>query len=209
MTYRPPYFRVDDPERLLPLVAAYPLATLVTTTNDTIALTHLPLLSFQVDGALYLQGHVARKNDQWQGPAAAAAAAIFRIADHYMSPTWYATKAQNPRTVPTWDYVAIEARGPVRWIEDRDWLAAFVRRLTDSQEARVGRDWSVDDAPNDYLESQYAAIVGLEMRVESMIGTFKLNQNHPPENIRSIIEGLEAQGTPQAQALLPFMRDLL
>ncbi|HVA27779.1 MAG TPA: FMN-binding negative transcriptional regulator [Candidatus Baltobacteraceae bacterium] len=208
MTYRPPYFRIDDPKRLLPLIAAFPLATLATSANDAIALTHLPLLALQEGDALRLQGHVARANGQWKTPASSAVA-IFRIADHYMSPTWYATKARDPHIVPTWDYVAIEARGSVRWIDDRHWLADFVRRLTDSQEARIGSNWSVDDAPAEYLESQYGAIVGVEMRVDSLIGTFKLNQNHPRENIESIIAGLEAQATPQALALLPFVRELL
>lgn len=208
LTYRPPYFRVDDPERLLPLIAAYPLATLATSANDAIALTHLPMLALHHGDRLRLQGHIARANGQWRTPATHGTA-IFRVADHYMSPTWYATKARDPRTVPTWDYVAIEARGAVRWIEDRDWLAAFVRRLTDAQEARIGAGWSVDDAPADYLETQYRAIVGVELDVESIIGTFKLHQNHPPENIASVIVGLEALDTPQAQALLPFVRELL
>ncbi len=192
----------------MPLIAAHPLATLATTSNDAIEVTHLPLLALQQDDGLRLRGHVARANDHWRTPASSAVA-IFRIADHYMSPMWYATKAREPRVVPTWDYVAIEARGPVRWIDDRDWLAAFVRRLTETQEARVGAGWSVDDAPPDYLEKQYAAIVGVEMRVESLIGRFKLNQNHPKENIPSIIAGLEALDTPEAQELLPFMRELL
>ncbi len=208
LTYRPPYFRIDDPKRLLPLIAAFPLATFATSTHDAIALTHLPLLALQEGAGLSLQGHVARANDQWKKPASSAVA-IFRIADHYMSPTWYASKARDPRIVPTWDYVAIEARGAVRWIEDRDWLVDLVRRLTDSQEARIGSDWSVDDAPAEYIETQYRAIVGVEMRVTSLIGTFKLNQNHPRENIESIVAALEAQATPQALALLPFVRELL
>ena len=203
MTYRPPYFRIDDREHLLALIADYPLATLATSSADTILLTHLPLLSLQQGDTLLLQGHVARANPHWKEPASSAVAA-FRIADHYISPTWYPTKAQDPRTVPTWDYVAIEARGSIRWIEDRDWLAAFVRRLAASQEARIGSDWSVDDAPADYLETQYAAIVGVEMRVEILTGTFKLNQNHPRENIEGIIAGLRHRATPQAEALLPF-----
>jgi transcriptional regulator len=199
---------VDDREQLLRVIASYPLAMLATTADDTISLTYLPLLAIQQGDKLLLQGHVARANDQWRTPSKSAVA-TFRAADHYMSPTWYATKAQDPRTVPTWDYVAVEARGHVRWIEDRAWLAAFVRRLTDSQEARIGSHWSVDDAPADYLETQYAAIVGVEMRVDAFFGTFKLHQNHPHENIESVIAGLERLATPQADALLPFIRDIL
>ena len=207
MTYRPRQFRIDDPKTLLPLIAAHPLATLATASAGTIALTHLPLLALQSEGRSSLQGHVARANDHWQ-TGATHGVATFHVADHYISPAWYATKRHEPRTVPTWDYVAIEARGPIAWIEDREWLAAFVRRLTESQESRIGSTWSIDDAPAEYLETQYAAIVGVEMRVESLIGTFKLNQHHPHENIEGIIAGLEALDTTAARAILPFFRSI-
>ncbi len=206
MTYRPPYFRVDDREALLRLIEAYPLAMLVTTHDSDISLTYLPLLARADGDVLLFEGHVARANDQWKY-APTAAVAAFRIAQHYISPTWYPSKVTNPRTVPTYDYVAIEARGPVRFIHDAPWLHAFTRRLTEVQEARVNGTWSVDDAPADYLESQVKAIVGVEMRVEMLTGTFKLNQNHPRENIENVIASLEALGTPDASVLASFMRE--
>lgn len=206
MTYRPPYFRMDDRAALLQLIAAHPLATFVTAHDGDISLTYLPMLARVEDDALLLEGHVARANDQWKHEPSAAVAA-FRIASHYISPTWYPSKRTNPRTVPTYDYVAIEARGPVRFIHEPTWLAAFTRRLTESQEPRVNGTWSVDDAPADYLEAQVKAIVGVEMRVETLIGTFKLNQNHPRENIESVVASLEALGTADASALASFMKD--
>jgi transcriptional regulator len=206
VTYRPPYFRVDEPAKLLPLIAAYPLATLVTLSSSEPSLTHLPMLAERDDGTLYLRGHIARANDQWRA-GDGKGIALFRIAQHHVTPSWYATKREHGRVVPTFDYVAVEARGPVRFIHDRDWLLSFVRRLTDTQEARVGSDWRVEDAPADYLEKQLAAIVGVEMRVDTIIGTFKLNQNHPEENIAGILAGLEAIGTPEARLLGRFVEE--
>jgi transcriptional regulator len=204
MTYRPPHTRHDDRAQLLALMAASPLATLITVEGGEPAITHLPLLAREeAPGALVLDGHIARANRQWRG-GDGRAVALFRIADHYISPTWYATKRTDPRVVPTYDYVAIEARGNLRFIHDLDWLRAFVRRLTDTHEARAGAHWSIDDAPADYLQSELEAIVGVELRVESLIGTFKLNRNHPQENIAGVLAGLEKLATPDAEKLAAF-----
>jgi transcriptional regulator len=205
MTYRPPHVREDDPAVLLPLIARAPLATLITIVDGTPVVTYAPMMAREdADGTRYLEGHIARANDQWKagdGPGVA----LFRVAEHYVSPNWYATKKTDPRVVPTYDYVAIEARGPVRFIDDRDWKFAFVSRLTDDQEARVASDWATSDAPESYMESQLKAIVGVELRVESLIGLFKLNRNHPEENIEGVIAGLHRLGTPSAVLLEEFM----
>jgi transcriptional regulator len=206
VTYRPPYFRADDPETLLALIARYPLATMITWNGAEPSLTHLPMLATRHEGALQLEGHIARANDQWRG-GDGPAIAIFRIADHYISPGWYATKRRDARVVPTFDYVAIEARGMTRFIHGESWLLAFLRRLTDSQEALVGGTWSVEDAPEDYLETQLRAIVGVEMKVDTIAGTFKLNQNHPQENIDGVLAGLAALETPEAERMRAFISE--
>jgi transcriptional regulator len=205
MTYRPPHVREDDPAILLPLIARAPLATLITVAKGEPLVTYVPMLAREDEwGARWLEGHIARANDQWKqgdGPAVA----LFRAAEHYISPSWYATKQRDPRVVPTYDYVAIEARGPVRFIHDHTWLRAFVSRLTDDQESRIGSDWETGDAPADYMENQLRAIVGVQLRVESLMGLFKLNRNHPEENIEGVIAGLNRLGTPSATLLEDFM----
>ena len=167
--------------------------------------TYVPLLAREEDGAVILEGHLARANNQWRG-GDGKAVALFRVADHYISPTWYATKRINGRVVPTFDYVCVEARGQVRFIEDTEWLRTFVARLTISQEASVGASWTIDEAPDDYMESQLKAIVGLEVRVDALTGLFKLSRNHPAENVASVIAGLEKLGDPDAQAIAAYMR---
>lgn len=205
MTYRPPHAREDDPAILLPLIARAPLATLITVAQGDPVVTYVPMLvRNDADGSRYLEGHIARANEQWK-PGEGPAVALFRIAEHYISPNWYATKQRDPRVVPTYDYVAIEARGPVRFIDDTQWLYDFVTRLTDDQEARVASDWETRDAPADYMESQLKAIVGVQLRIESLIGSMKLNRNHPQANIDGIAAGLEALQTPSAELLKGFI----
>ncbi len=204
MTYRPPNFRVEERERLLPLIADHPLATFVTTALGDMFTTQLPMLAHQHDGELFLEGHIAKANDQWKH-APEAAVALFPVVSHYISPSWYPSKVANPRTVPTFDYVTVEARGPVEYIHDAKWLLTFVRELTQVMERRVGGSWSIDDAPKDFLDGQAQAIVGVRMNVESLVGTFKLNQNHPAENIENVVAELRKLGTPAARLLAAFM----
>jgi transcriptional regulator len=94
----------------------------------------------------------------------------------------------------------------VHFIEDTQWLREFVARLTVSQEARVGAGWTIDEAPPDYMESQLKAIVGLQMRVDSLLGLFKLNRHHPAENVAGVIKGLEMLDNPDANAIAAYMR---
>ena len=205
MTYRPPHVRADERAPLLALIAAHPLATFITVAEGEPVVTYVPLLAREEDGAVILEGHIARANNQWRG-GDGRAVALFRVAEHYISPTWYATKRINGRVVPTFDYVTVEARGAVHFIEDTEWLRKFVARLTISQEARVGSGWTIDEAPEDYMESQLKAIVGLEVRVDALTGLFKLNRHHPAENVAGVIAGLEKLGDPDAQAIAAYMR---
>jgi transcriptional regulator len=204
MTYRPPSFRVEERNRLLPLIADYPLATLVTAALGDIFTTQLPMLAHEADDELFLEGHIAKANDQWKHTPEAAAA-LFHVVSHYISPSWYPSKHSNPNTVPTFDYVTVEARGTVEFITDPKWLLTFVRELTQIMESRVGGHWSIDDAPKDFLDGQAQAIVGVRMKVDSLVGTFKLNQNHPDENVENVVAELRKLATPNARLIAAFM----
>ncbi len=141
MTYRPPHVRADDRAPLLDLIAAHPLATFITVADGAPVVTYLPMLAREENGAVILEGHLARANNQWRG-GDGTAAALFRVAEHYVSPTWYATKHINGRVVPTFDYIAVEARGAVHFIDDAVWLREFVARLTHAEETKVGANWT-------------------------------------------------------------------
>lgn len=206
MTYRPAYFRIDDRTTLLELIARYPFASLICPSAQDVTVTHVPFFARESEGMLFLEGHIARANDQWK-IASEDALVTFVIANHYISPSWYPSKRVDPRTVPTWDYVAVHARGAVRFVHDRSWLRTLVARSSEQQERAVGGTWSIDDAPSEYIDRQLEAIVGVEVRVHELTGTFKLNQNHPPENVACVIDALVALGTPNATKLASFFTD--
>jgi len=145
--YVPTHFAAD-PETVRDLLLHQGASDLVTATSDGLVATLLPFVydpSVGAHGALL--GHVARNNDQWRLPALGQALVIVRGPDAYVSPSWYATKAEHGRVVPTWNYVTAHVYGDLVVYDDPAWVESLVRRLTDRHEVREPRPWSVDDAP--------------------------------------------------------------
>jgi transcriptional regulator len=141
-----------------------------------------------------LLGHVARKNDQWREPAIGEAMAIVRGPDAYITPSWYATKREHGRVVPTWNYVVIHAYGRLVVHEEPAWLEANVRRLVEKHESARAEPWAVDDAPEAYIAGQLRAIVGVELLIDRLEAKSKLSQNRSEVDIAGVIDGLEADG---------------
>lgn len=141
-----------------------------------------------------LLGHVARNNDQWRVPAVGEALAIVRGPDAYISPSWYETKREHGRVVPTWNYVTAHVYGSLVVHDDPDWVEALVRRLTAKHEASRPEPWSPDDAPEPFLRGQLKAIVGLELPISRIEAKFKLSQNRSEADIAGAIEGLTTSG---------------
>jgi transcriptional regulator len=130
--------------------------------------------------------------------------AIFQGPSAYVSPAWYAAKAEHGRVVPTWNYEAVHVRGRLRWFDDPAGLLDVVQRLTDRFEAGRAAPWSVADAPADYVERLMAGIVGVELTVTAIEGKRKLSQNRPAGDRARIVAGLAAEG-PAEQALAARM----
>jgi transcriptional regulator len=141
-----------------------------------------------------LLGHFARNNDHWRQPVLGEALVIVRGPDSYISPSWYASKVEHGRVVPTWNYVTAHVHGALTVHDDVEWLAALVRRLTDQHEAGRPAPWSVDDAPEKFVQGQLRAIVGVEIAITRIEGKFKLSQNRPDADIDGVIAGLEEVG---------------
>jgi transcriptional regulator len=202
--YRPPAFARDDPDELYAALAHAGLFTVVTNGPDGFAASHVPLLLDRDAGERgALLGHVARANPQWRTPGPALV--IVHGPDAYMSPSLYATKATNPRVVPTWNYVAVHVRGELVVHDDPAWVTDLVTRLTDQHERERDEQWSVADAPADYIAAMAKAIVGIEIRIDRMEGAWKLSQNRPAEDRASIVERFGA-GTPDQRAVAELMR---
>ena len=140
------------------------LTTLVTQTASSMIATHLPMV-LEDDGSELgvLKGHIARANSQWKEAILTTdALAIFSGPEHYISASWYPGKKTHGKEVPTWNYVAVHAYGPLRIVEDAAWLLEHLRELTDRNEVISEVPWKVSDARPDFLAKMTAAIVGLE-----------------------------------------------
>lgn len=208
--YTPPAFREDRPEVLREIMRAARLALLVSAAPGGGApeATHLPLLLDPEDGPHgTLHGHIAKANPHWRGLAAAGVArAIFPGPEAYVSPSLYASKQEHGRVVPTWNYVAVHAIGPVEVIEDAQRLHAIVSRLTDRHEAGRPEPWAVTDAPAPYIAGQIKGIVGVALRIETLIGKRKLSQNRGEADRAGVLAGLSASDDAADRAVAEAMR---
>lgn len=208
--YNPPAFREDRPEVLREIMRAGRLALLVSAAPDGGApeATHLPLVLEEGEGPHgTLYGHLARANPHWRGLAAAGQArAIFPGPEAYVSPSLYPSKREHGRVVPTWNYVAVHAIGPVEVIEDAQRLHALVSRLTDRHESPRAAPWSVEDAPEPFMAGQLKGIVGLALRIETLIGKRKLSQNRSEADRAGVLAGLGTSDDPADRAVAEAMR---
>jgi transcriptional regulator len=191
--YVPPAFREDRPDVLRDAMRAAGLVTLVTVTRAGPFASHLPLLLDAADGPHgTLHGHIARANPQWRDSRAdLPALAIFAGPDAYVSPSWYPSKQEHGRVVPTWNYVTVHATGPVEFYEDADRLHALVTRLTEARESARVSPWAVSDAPADFVASQLRGIVGVALRIATLEGKWKLSQNRNAADQAGVVAGLE------------------
>lgn len=206
--YQPAHnrFAVADPAALLVELCARVPATLVTLGGEGLRASILPMLFDPDDGPHgTLRGHLARPNPQVHDlDTDSHALAIFDGPDAYISPAWYEEKRLTGKVVPTWNYVTVQAHGPLILRREPDWLVAHVRRLVDRHEAGRSEPWSVDDAPDGYVETQARAIVGLEMRIARLEAKRKLSQNRSAADFEGALAGLSA-GSAQEKAVAEEM----
>src|SRR3954471_19889824 len=189
------------------LLTQHGAADLVTATADGLLATMLPFV-FEPDAGEHgaLLGHVARNNDQWRREAVGEALVIVRGPDAYVSPGWYASKAEHGRVVPTWNYVTAHVYGELVVHDDPTWVEALVRRLTAKHEASLPHPWNVDDAPAAFVAGQLRAIVGVELRITRIEAKAKLSQNRPGADVDGVVAGLAARGELEASAAVAAAR---
>lgn len=191
--YVPPAFHEDDPLALHGVIREARLANLVTATAEGLLATPLPLFLVPDEGPHgTLYGHLARANPQWKQTPVGPAMAIFAGTDAYITPSWYATKREHGKVVPTWNYVAVHAYGPAEFFEDPARLLDAVRRLTELHEGNRPAPWAVSDAPPDFIRAQIRGIVGLRLPIERIEGKRKMSQNRSAEDRAGVAAGLAA-----------------
>jgi transcriptional regulator len=198
--YSPSQFEETRIEELHALIRAHPLGTLITLGSAGLEANHIPFeVSAEPAPFGTLRGHVARANPMWQDFFAdTGALVVFQGPSAYITPSWYATKGDSGKVVPTYNYAVVHAYGPLRTIEDSVWLRELVGRLTDRFESVRAQPWQVTDAPPDFIDKMLGAIVGLEIPIARLIGKWKMSQNRPALDRPGIISGLREASSDEA-----------
>ena len=206
--YEPPLHRQEDISAQHALIRAHPLGLLISHGPSGLLANSIPFILVE-DGSRFgmLRCHLARANPQWRDlQAASEALVVFQGADAYITPSWYATKRETGKVVPTWNYVMVQARGAPRVVEGAEWLRAQIEQLTKEREASREKPWAVGDAPEDFIAMQMRAIVGVEIEVADLRGKWKASQNRPPADREGVMEGLTENGDPMAEIVREAVR---
>ena len=202
--YNPPHFAESRPEELQRILQAHPLGVLCTHGPEGLDANHLPFLFDAEAGPLgTLRGHVARANPLWRTQAEGSEVlVVFRGAEGYISPSWYPSKHETHRAVPTWNYEVVHAHGTLHIHDDEKFVRGVVARLTRTHEASEPTPWKMGDAPPDFLAQLLAAIVGFEVRITRLEGKRKLSQNRSAADMHGAIGALRERQHPDlAQAM--------
>jgi transcriptional regulator len=204
--YVPPAFKDDEVESIRATIRGARLANLVTATAEGPVATPLPLFLDEIEGEHgTLYGHLAKANPQWRLPPIGQALAIFTGPEAYVTPSWYATKQETGKVVPTWNYVAVHAYGPVEFFQEPERLLDVVTRLTNKHEGLRAKPWAVGDAPADFIAAQLRGIVGIRIPVVRLEGKRKMSQNRPESDRVGVAAGLAASENPQDRQVAPLI----
>jgi transcriptional regulator len=192
--YQPKHFVESRLEVLHALIDQHPLGALITHGADGLCADHIPFeISAPTAEAPFgvLRGHVARANPVWKNDGLDAMV-LFQGPSAYVTPAWFEEKVISGKVVPTYNYAVVHAHGPLRAVQERDWLLALLERLTVRHERSQAKPWSVRDAPPDYLDKMLAAIVGIEIPLQRLEGKWKASQNRSQLDQRTIGAGMQA-----------------
>lgn len=205
--YTPPFNRVDDDTEIRRMVAAYRTAWLVTSNQDGLpSATFLPII--WRDSSVI--AHMAKANPHWRHIDSGTPALLITTGpEAYISPSWYAAKAEHGRVVPTWNYSAVQLRGTAQVHHDPEWLREAVTDLTEIHERDRDLPWHVTDAPAPFVSGQLGGIVGVEIAVTEVTGKAKLSQNRSEADQRGVVDGLSGAPDSGSQAVAEAMSDAL
>ncbi len=209
--YLPKRFEERDPERLRSFIQRYPLGSLVTATGSGLDANHIPFLFTDTGSAAgMLHGHIARANPLWREVLRdGTALVIFQGPDSFISPSWYPSKRENARVVPTWNYAVVHVHGALRFVDDPAWVRSHVEALTREHEGKRDPPWAVTDAPADFVEKMVAAVVGIEISITQLVGKWKVNQNRSISDRVGVVEALEREATPSGAAIAALIKETL
>jgi transcriptional regulator len=192
--YLPAAFREERPETLHAAIRAHPLATLITSGPGGLIANLVPFILVDSGDKGALRAHLAKANDQVEAlRAGAETLVVFQGPEAYITPSWYVSKNEHGRVVPTWNYVMVQARGTPRVIDDPAWIRAQIEALTLSQESQRSMPWKVTDAPEPFILGQIGAIIGVEIPISNIEGKWKVSQNRSAADRQGVQDGLRSE----------------
>ncbi|MCP1445202.1 transcriptional regulator [Pseudomonas sp. GGS8] len=194
--YVPAHFDEPRTEALHELIVQHPLGILFTNGESGLDANHIPFELKASEGQFgVLHAHVARANPVWQDVKNGdEVLVVFRGAEAYISPTWYPSKHETHKQVPTWNYKVVHAHGRITLHDDERYVRGLVALLTRTHESSQPEPWKMTDAPKDYIASMLKAIVGVEIEITRLVGKFKLGQNKETRDIRGAGQALKDSG---------------
>lgn len=206
---QPPVFSEDRIPVMHDLMIAHPFATLVSAATGPLSADHVPLVLHQEEGERgVLRGHIAVSNPLFRetdGPIDVLT--IFQGPQTYVTPSLYASKKQHGKVVPTWNYVVVHARGQLTFTNDAAWLMRHLNDLTAQHESHRPEPWAVSDAPDDFIVRQLRGLIGFEIAIADLQGTWKVSQNKPLSDWTGVRDGLKTSGDADAQAIAALVQE--
>jgi len=202
--YVPHHFEETDTRVLHALIDAHPLGAWVTLAGGELLVNHIPFFLEPVGNNAAghlgtLAGHVARANPVWQSfSKSVSSLVVFQGPQTYITPSWYASKREHGKVVPTWNYAVVHAHGLPRVMEDRQWLRQHLGKMTERQESAHAAPWKMSDAPPQHIEALMGAIVGIEIPIAKLEGKWKVSQNRAPADRAGAVAGLRERGDEQS-----------
>ena len=206
--YEPPLHRNEDLPELHALIKERVFGLLISNGAEGLVANSVPfVLDVAASKLGTLKVHIARANPQWRDlEASPDTLVVFQGHDHYITPSWYETKRETGKVVPTWNYTMVQAKGRAKVMDDA-WLTQQIEELTRALEERREAPWAVGDAPADFIAMQRRAIVGVEIEILDLRGKWKTSQNRNAADRAGVVDGLDALGADGSHAMAGIVRD--
>ena len=201
--FQPPVFREDRIEVINEMIRTHPFASIISMQEGEIVADHIPLIMHPELSTLgNLQGHMGRGNPIGKKlDETIEVLVIFQGPHHYITPTWYPSKKEHEKVVPTWNYIVVHARGKIKLHDDTDWILSHLTELTHRKEGGRKEPWKVSDAPDDFISRQLRGIIGIEIEITSFQATWKTSQNKTEEDNQGVVDGLKTEKTDAATTM--------
>jgi transcriptional regulator len=205
--YIPKHFEQPSVEAMHALISSNPFAALVTYGSEGLCANHIPMeLHEEPKPYGTLVGHVARANPVWREVSNNhESMVIFQGANIYITPSWYPSKKESGKVVPTWNYAVVHAHGYIRVVDDAQWVKAHIEQLINRQESSFAQPWTISDAPREFIERLILGVVGIEIPITRLVGKWKVSQNQPESDRGGIVSGLCGLGTPNALQMAEYV----